>query len=154
MGVTWPRARHQNAGDRRTWTSSSSPSSLKWLKTKNWKTQGNGRSLLAVDDLFPESPTEEGQPRSGSDQEPPLWTCHWWKAKWLCWDTEIFPCGSAAKNLPAVQKMRVWSSGDQEVLWKRKWQPTLESLPGKSHGLRSLEGCSPWGHKNQTLLSD
>ena len=28
-----------------------------------------------------------------------------------------------------------------------KWQPTLVFLPGKSHGQRSLVGCSPWGHK-------
>ena len=26
-------------------------------------------------------------------------------------------------------------------------QPTPVSLPGKSHGQRSLVGCSPWGHK-------
>ena len=25
------------------------------------------------------------------------------------------------------------------------WHPTLVLLPGKSHGWRSLEGCSPWG---------
>ena len=25
--------------------------------------------------------------------------------------------------------------------------PTPVSLPGKSHEQRSLEGCSPWGHK-------
>ena len=29
----------------------------------------------------------------------------------------------------------------------RKWQPTPVLLPGKSHGLRSLAGYSPWGHK-------
>ena len=29
----------------------------------------------------------------------------------------------------------------------RKWQPTPVSLPGKSHGQRSLVGCSPWGRK-------
>ena len=28
---------------------------------------------------------------------------------------------------------------------KRQWHPTLVLLPGKSHGRRSLEGCSPWG---------
>ena len=27
-------------------------------------------------------------------------------------------------------------------------------LPGKSHGQRSLVGYSPWGHKNQTGLSN
>ena len=28
---------------------------------------------------------------------------------------------------------------------RRQWHPTPELLPGKSHGWRSLEGCSPWG---------
>ena len=31
--------------------------------------------------------------------------------------------------------------------WRRKWQPTPEFLPGKSHGQRSLVGYSPWGLK-------
>ena len=31
--------------------------------------------------------------------------------------------------------------------WRRKWQPTPVFLPGKSHGRRSLAGCSPRGHK-------
>ena len=30
--------------------------------------------------------------------------------------------------------------------WRRQWQPTPVFLPGKSHGERSLVGCSPWGH--------
>ena len=34
-----------------------------------------------------------------------------------------------------------------KIPWKRKWQPTLVFLPGKSHGQRSLVGYSPWGHK-------
>ena len=28
--------------------------------------------------------------------------------------------------------------------WRRQWQPTPVLLPGKSHGGRSLVGCSPW----------
>ena len=28
--------------------------------------------------------------------------------------------------------------------WRRKWHPTPILLPGKSHGRRSLVGCSPW----------
>ena len=31
--------------------------------------------------------------------------------------------------------------------WRRRWQPTPVLLPGKSHGQRSLVGCSPWGHE-------
>ena len=27
----------------------------------------------------------------------------------------------------------------------RQWHPTPVLLPRKSHGRRSLEGCSPWG---------
>jgi len=30
---------------------------------------------------------------------------------------------------------------------RRQWHPTPVLLPGKSHGQRSLVGCSPWGHK-------
>ena len=32
------------------------------------------------------------------------------------------------------------------IYWRRQWQPTPVLLPGKSHGWRSLGGCSPWGH--------
>ena len=31
------------------------------------------------------------------------------------------------------------------LVQRRQWQPTLVLLPGKSHGWRSLVGCSPWG---------
>ena len=31
--------------------------------------------------------------------------------------------------------------------WRRKWQPTSVLLPGKSHGRRSLVGCSPCGRE-------
>ena len=29
--------------------------------------------------------------------------------------------------------------------WRRQWHPTPVLLPGKSHGWKSLVGCSPWG---------
>ena len=31
--------------------------------------------------------------------------------------------------------------------WRRAWQPTPVFLPRESQGQRSLEGCSPQGHK-------
>ena len=31
----------------------------------------------------------------------------------------------------------------RKIPWRRKWQPTLVFLPGKSHGQRSLVGYSP-----------
>ena len=33
--------------------------------------------------------------------------------------------------------------------WRRLWHPTSVLLPGKSHGRRSLVGCSPWGREEQ-----
>ena len=30
---------------------------------------------------------------------------------------------------------------------RRQWHPTPVLLPGKSHGRRSLVGCSPWGRQ-------
>ena len=37
----------------------------------------------------------------------------------------------------------IWRS----LVWRRQWQPTPVLLPGKSHGWRSLVGCSPWGRE-------
>ena len=34
-----------------------------------------------------------------------------------------------------------------KIPWRRKWQPTLVFLIGKSDGQRSLAGYSPWGLK-------
>ena len=35
----------------------------------------------------------------------------------------------------------------RKIPWRRQRQPTLAFLPGKSHGQKSLAGCSPWGRK-------
>ena len=34
---------------------------------------------------------------------------------------------------------------------RKQWHPTPVLLPGKSHGQRSLVGCSPWGHKEMDM---
>ena len=51
-------------------------------------------------------------------------------------------------------KASAYNAGDRGSIlesgrfpWRRKWQPTPELLPGKSHGRRSLAGYSPWGRK-------
>ena len=41
------------------------------------------------------------------------------------------------------QVREVLHSGGKQ---RRQWHPTPVLLPGKSHGQRSLVGCSPWGH--------
>ena len=34
---------------------------------------------------------------------------------------------------------------------RRQWHPTPVLLPGKSHGRKSLVGCSPWGHEESDM---
>ena len=54
------------------------------------------------------------------------------------------------KNLPAKQETHRRCGFDlwvRKIPWRRKWQPTAISLPGKFHGERSLEGYNPWGSK-------
>ena len=36
-------------------------------------------------------------------------------------------------------------------MWRRQWQPTPVLLPGKSHGQRSLVGCSPWRREKSNM---
>ena len=35
--------------------------------------------------------------------------------------------------------------------WRRQWHPTPVLLTGKSHGRRSLVGCSPWGRTESDM---
>ena len=37
------------------------------------------------------------------------------------------------------------------VYGRGRWHPTPVLLPGKSHGWRSLGGCSPWGREESGL---
>ena len=38
-----------------------------------------------------------------------------------------------------------------KIPWRKKWQPTPVFLPGRSHGQRSLAGCSPGGQKESDM---
>ena len=46
---------------------------------------------------------------------------------------------------PQLQSL-LWDS--KGGYWRRQWQPIPVLLPGKSHGQRSLVGCSPWGRED------
>ena len=43
-------------------------------------------------------------------------------------------------------RMDLVFEGNQKSFQRGQWHPTPVLLPGKSHGRRSLVGCSPWGH--------
>ena len=98
----------------------------------------------------------------------PLWTCSeiasvlvhtflspfaGWKGGW---------CVYIVVKMWDVNLLRNWFSLETYVLYtghnyfipvtttppfnrRRRWHPTPVLLPGKSHGRRSLVGCSPWG---------
>ena len=54
-----------------------------------------------------------------------------------------------SENDPWPSGEEVWSSLEVSRMFMRRkwWQPTPVLLPGKSHGRRSLVGCSPWGRE-------
>ena len=55
------------------------------------------------------------------------------------------------KNSPEMQETWVQSLSWQDPLEEgMATQPISDFLPGESHGLRSLVGYSPWGHKEWT----
>ena len=54
------------------------------------------------------------------------------------------------KSLSAMQEIWVRSLGLEDPL-EKEWLPTSVLLPRESHGQRSLEGCSAWGHKESDM---
>ena len=61
-----------------------------------------------------------------------------------------FPGGSDGKDSASNAVDGVPSLG-QEDPWRREWPPTPVFFPGEFHGQRSLEGYSPWGHKEPEM---
>ena len=68
-----------------------------------------------------------GDPLQYSCLENPMDAGAWWAA------------------VHGVAKSRTRLSHFTFTDWRRQWHPTPVLLPGKSHGCRSLVGCSPWG---------
>ena len=85
----------------------------------------------------------------------------------LCRAITILPTAQAVKTKKKKKKkpfVAIWMDRQIAILsecsqskkdkyhstayvWRRRhWQPSPVLLPGKSHGLRSLVECSPWGH--------
>ena len=49
--------------------------------------------------------------------------------------------------LQFLTKLSIYLGYNNSNSQRRQWHPTPVLFPGKSHGRRSLVGCSPWGHK-------
>ena len=63
------------------------------------------------------------------------WVVPSWQFELLLW--------SVSSKCPLASHFDLPSS--QSIFRRRQWHPTPVLLPGKSHGQRSLVGCSPWG---------
>ena len=63
----------------------------------------------------------------------------------------LFPGGSDGKACNIGDPGSI--PGSERSPWKKKWQPTLVFLLGKSHGQRSLVGYSPRDHKKSQRVT-
>ena len=63
------------------------------------------------------------------------------------WYPEDFLRAQMVKNLPSMQETWVQSLGQEDLLEKEMATHSAVFLSRESHGQRSLEGYSPWGHK-------
>ena len=58
----------------------------------------------------------------------------------------VHDCETCSPDWRCYNCLSLWELLNwRELSWRRQWHPTPVLLPGKSHGRRSLVGCSPWG---------
>ena len=85
--------------------------------------------------------------------EEALWLCslfsrlehlslHIVSAQYICWLANQSVSWQVSLH---VKKCRATSCRQLQWFSLTRWHPTPVLLPGKSHGRRSLEDCSPWG---------
>ena len=84
-----------------------------------------------------------------------LWT-HWWQHKpWTHNFLNYLTGGRKVTGVKPLQIKRINTDSNfillncvslKSSLQRRQWHPTPVLLPGKSHGWKSLVGCSPWSH--------
>ena len=61
------------------------------------------------------------------------------------WEPRLWKADSCSSGGQGWKFNRV--NGTSWAYTRGQWQPTPVLLPGKSHGRRSLVGCSPWGRE-------
>ena len=69
------------------------------------------------------------------------------------WNKPLLPSGGSGKETACQYRRRERCGSDPwvgKIPWRAQ-QPTPVFLPGESNGQRSLEGCSPQGHKESDM---
>ena len=118
----------------------SSPLSVGATRMPAWRRRQEGKSFLQDPILEPGRGEERWtDPHQGSRQEE------------RCWKG---PRKQKERGFPGS---RLSHMNDHVICdhlctrRRRQWHPTPVLLPGKSHGRKSLVGCSPWGrHESDT----
>ena len=100
--------------------------------------------------------------RCGQLESFQIATVSFWQDPMICcWKQTHQDISSGNLNInvgdtPKLLCFIIFYSASQLVQWKvprrKKWQPTPVFLPGESHGQRSLEGYSPWSHKESDMI--
>ena len=73
-----------------------------------------------------------------------IFTCTWLSQKVLYLVHSMMIKPESLGCISCHSSVRIWG-GPLLSLRRRQWHPTPVLLPGKSHGWRSLVGCSLWG---------
>ena len=97
-------------------------------------------------------PSENTSASSSSVSSPYLSYFHFRTSK-KAWEISCycFPGGSDDKESACQCRRHEFDLWMGKIPWRRKWKPTPVFLPGESHERRSLEGYSPWGHKESDM---
>ena len=70
------------------------------------------------------------------------------KVSLLCYEV-IFESAGVPDSLSSISFSLIWLllnfNPNSDYVQRRQWQPIPVLLPGKSHGWRSMVGCSPRG---------
>ena len=65
----------------------------------------------------------------------------------VTWKVVAFAKGNRLRKMTLILASKGYLCRSNQLRQRRQWHPTPVLLPGKSHGRRSLVGCSPWGRE-------
>ena len=116
---------------------------MSWLNVSQCSTYGFSHDFFILKEISHwegQSSLVAARIRCKKKKKSENFYCHlWWLLCVLVAQLWLTLCDPMDGSLPG-------SSG-HGILWRRKWQPILVLLAGKSHGQRSLVDYSPWGRK-------
>ena len=114
---------------------------------------GDARDTSLIPELGRSPQVGNGNPLQYSCLGNPMDRGAWWAtvhgvAKNQTWLSDWAHLSYAFREDLCILKLSILMSFPFDLIWvvfqRRQWQPTPVLLLGKSHGRRSLVGCSPW----------